>query len=149
MLAKLLCRNRRLGIVHRVGTADPRLDDMKICEPETVEPFGEMIDERSRVAVSHMAKRATRLDSNAHAFGTPYTNDCAENLDQKPFPIFDRSAIQVSSLIASILQELFDQMTLTCQNLDAIEPCLLLRSERPSETHRRFPRSRGPRAIGA
>src|SRR3569833_2123492 len=121
VLAKLLCRNRRLGIVHRVGTADPRLDDMKICEPKTVEPFGEMTKERSWVAVSHMAKRTTRRDPNAHSFGTPDTNDCAEYLYQKPFPIFNRSTIQVSSLIASILQQLFDQMTLTCQHLDAID----------------------------
>src|SRR3569833_4245421 len=84
-----------------------------------------MTKERSCVAVSHMAKRATRRDPNAHSFGTPDTNDCAEYLYQKPFPIFNRSTIQVSSLIASVLQELFDQMTLTCQHLDAIDPCLL------------------------
>src|SRR5260370_13029579 len=97
-LAQFLGCDRRLRFGNGLTALHPRFDEVKIREPEAVEPLCHRAEQRTGVAVAHAVERPAWRESDPDPIRTPYLGQPLDDLDEKPHSILDRTAVFIGPL---------------------------------------------------
>src|SRR5215471_6297903 len=83
------------------------------------------MEQRTRITVPHAVVGPAWRDADAETTCIPDRDQRLDHFDQESRPVFDRAAIAVGPLVAVVLEELVDQMTIGGYDLDTIKARLL------------------------
>lgn len=72
-------------------------------------------------------ERAPWAKPDAGPLGSNLLNHCVDDFKREPGSVLDGAAILVSPLIADVLQELVDEVSIRAMDLDSIESCTMHR----------------------
>src|SRR5258708_30839513 len=114
-------RNGILALCDDYVSSYPRLDDVQISQTELIQFLCDIVEQCVWITIGHAIPPAARRDSDSHAVTAPHRNQCFHHLKKEARPVFDRTAIHISSPVDAILQKLIGKVAVTRVKRNAIE----------------------------
>src|SRR5260370_32638214 len=102
-LAQFLGCGRRLRFGNGPTALHPWFDEVKIREPEAVEPLCHRAEQRTGIAVAHPIERPAWREPNPDPIRAPDFGQRPDDLDEKTHSILDRTAVLVGPLVGIVL----------------------------------------------
>lgn len=97
---------------------------MQVRDAEARDLRDEVRELRHWVIHLHAVVRAPWAEAETYPLPPDGSTDCCNQLDREPGSVLDAAAVFIHSLVASILRELVDEISVGAVDLDPVEPRL-------------------------
>src|SRR6266853_119317 len=114
-------RNVPLALGDQHVSFDAWFDDVQVSESKVVQLLCDVVKQRDRIAIRYPVPSSAGRDAHRDTVASPHRNHCFNHLKQEAGSIFDRTTVQIGSLVDAILQKLIGQVAVTRVELNAVK----------------------------